>query len=265
MRKKISFVILGSIGAPAKQVCTTKSAISLFGAVLICFFVVVGYIVYDYYHLRETTSQLQNREVYLTSQMEEIRLQRKQIQEFATEINSLKAQLLALNGFGKKIRIIANIEESGDASNIFGVGGSIPEDLDPQMPLKEKHNSLMRDMHEQIEQLSRASGSQQEEFESLLRSLEDQQNLLILATADGVVTFAGKKGLYGNVIIIDNGHGMSTRFGHCAKLLKKRGEKVKRWETIALMGNTGRSTGPHVHYEVRLNGMPVNPEKYILN
>jgi hypothetical protein len=79
MRKKISFVILGSSGAPAKQVCTSKSAINLFGAVLICFFVVVGYIVYDYYHLRETTSQLQNREVYLTSQMEEIRLQRKQI------------------------------------------------------------------------------------------------------------------------------------------------------------------------------------------
>ena len=79
------------------------------------------------------------------------------------------------------------------------------------------------------------------------------------------MTFAGKKGLYGNVIIVDHGHGMVTRYGHCAKLLKKRGEKVSRWETIALLGNTGRSTGPHVHYEVRLNGIPVNPEKYILN
>ena len=312
MRKKISFVILGSSGAPAKQVCTSKAAIRLFGAILIGFFVVVGYIVYDYYHLRETTSQLQNREVFLTSQMEEIRLQRKQIQDFAAEINALKAKLLALNNFEKKIRIIANIEESNEAGNIFGVGGSMPDDLDAQIPLKEKHNSLMRDMHEQIEQLSRASGSQQEEFESLLRSLEDQQNLLastpairpisrgvkswvtsrfgyrkspftgrrefhkaydvaarqgtpILATADGVVTFAAKKGLLGNTIVIDHGHGMVTLYGHIDKLLKKRGEKVNRWETIALMGSTGRSTGPHVHYEVRLNGVPVNPEKYIIN
>ena len=178
MQKKISFVILGSSGAPAKQICTSKAAIRLFGAGIIAFFVVVGYIVYDYYHLRETTSQLQTREVYLTSQMEEIRLQRKQIQDFASEINGLKAKLLALNNFEKKIRIIANIEKSNESGNIFGVGGSIPEDLDAQIPLKEKHNSLMRDMHEQIEQLSRASGSQQEEFESLLKSLEDQQNLL---------------------------------------------------------------------------------------
>jgi murein DD-endopeptidase MepM/ murein hydrolase activator NlpD len=170
----------------------------------------------------------------------------------------------------------------------------------------------MRDMHEQIDELNRASIHQKGEFESLLKSLEDQQNLLastpairpisrrekswvtssfgfrrspftgqrefhqgfdistrkgttILATAEGVVTFAGKKGLLGNTVIIDHGHGMVTRYGHCSKFLKKRGEKVKRWEPIALVGNTGRSTGPHVHYEVHLNGIPVNPYKYILN
>ena len=192
------------------------------------------------------------------------------------------------------------------------MGGSVPEDLDAEIPLKEKHNSLMRDMHEQIEELNNASLNQEEEFESLLKSLEDQQNLLastpaiqpiprsvkswvtsrfgyrispfterrefhkgfdissrrgttILATADGVVTFVGKKGLLGNTVVIDHGHGMVTRYGHCEKFLKKRGDKVKRWEPIALMGNTGRSTGPHVHYEVHLNGLPVNPEKYILN
>jgi murein DD-endopeptidase MepM/ murein hydrolase activator NlpD len=312
MRKNISFVILGSSGAPAKQVCTSKTSIYLFVVVLMALFAGVGYIVYDYYNLRGTTSHLQNREVYLSSQLGEIQTQRKQIQEFAAEINTLKAKLVAINSFEKKIRIIANIEKNNDSDNIFGVGGSIPEDLDGRIPLSEKHNSLMRDMHEQIEQLSMASANQQVELETLLKSLEDQQNLLastpairpisrnvnswvtsrfgyrtspftkrrefhkgydiasrqgtpLLATADGVVTYSGKKGLYGNFIVIDHGHGMITRYGHCHKLLKKRGEKVKRWDTIALMGSTGRSTGPHVHYEVHMNGMPVNPVKYILN
>ena len=58
---------------------------------------------------------------------------------------------------------------------------------------------------------------------------------------------------------------MMTRYGHLEKMLKKRGETVKRGDVIGLMGNTGRSTGPHVHYEVFLNGLPVNPQRYILN
>ena len=312
MRKKISFVILGSSGAPAKQICTSKTHLLLFGIVLLGISAAVVYIVYDYYNLKGTASQHQNRELQISSQLEEIRHQRKKIQEFAGEINALKAKLLALNSFEKKIRIIANIEKPNESEGIFGVGGSIPEDLDAQIPLKEKHFSLMRNMHEQIEEIGRASAGQQEELESLLKSLEDQQNLLastpairplsgnakswvtsrfgyrkspftdrrelhkgldiasrkgthIMATADGVVTFAGKKGLLGLTIVIDHGHGMKTRYGHNHKLLKKRGDKVKRWEPIALMGSTGRSTGPHTHYEVHLNGIPVNPEKYILN
>ncbi len=178
MRKKISFVILGSSGAPAKQICASKTSLRLFGLALVLLFAGFGYIIYDYYNLRETTSHLQNREIYISSQLEEIQNQRMQIQEFANDINLLKEKLLALNNFEKKIRIIANIEKNDGSENMFGVGGSIPEDLDPDIPLKEKHNSLMRDMHEQIEQLSRASVNQAEGFESLLKSLEDQQNLL---------------------------------------------------------------------------------------
>jgi murein DD-endopeptidase MepM/ murein hydrolase activator NlpD len=312
MRKKISFVVLSNSGAPAKQMCASKASIRLVSVFIIACLISVGYVVYDYFQLKQTMVHLQTRAVHLTNELGEIQSQRKQIQEFASEINSLKGHLLTLNNFEKKIRIIANIEKTDDSNNIFGVGGSMPEDLDARLPLMEKHNSLMRDMHEQIDELNRASIHQKGEFESLLKSLEDQQNLLastpairpisrgekswvtssfgfrrspftgqrefhqgfdistrkgttILATAEGVVTFAGKKGLLGNTIIIDHGHGMVTRYGHCSKFLKKRGEKVKRWEPIALVGNTGRSTGPHVHYEVHLNGIPVNPYKYILN
>ena len=171
MRKKISFVILGSSGRPAKQVCTSKASLRLFGITLIAVFAAVGYLVYDYYQLRETTAHLQNRESYISSQLEEIHHQRMQIQQFASEINSLKAELLALNNFEKKIRIIANIEKTNESDNIFGVGGSMPEDLDARIPLKEKHNSLIRDMHEQVEELNRASERQQEQFHSLQLSI----------------------------------------------------------------------------------------------
>ncbi len=87
----------------------------------------------------------------------------------------------------------------------------------------------------------------------------------IIAPADGLVTYAGSKGLMGNMVTIEHGFGMVTRYGHTQKMLKKTGERVKRGEPIALVGNTGRSTGPHLHYEVRLNGVAVNPTNYFFN
>ncbi|MBU1571478.1 MAG: M23 family metallopeptidase, partial [Proteobacteria bacterium] len=82
---------------------------------------------------------------------------------------------------------------------------------------------------------------------------------------NGTVSLSEYNGLSGNTIAINHGHGMVTRYAHASKLLKKPGSFVKRGEIIALVGDTGRSTGPHVHYEVHLNGMPVNPDNYMLN
>ncbi|MCB2146966.1 MAG: M23 family metallopeptidase [Deltaproteobacteria bacterium] len=87
----------------------------------------------------------------------------------------------------------------------------------------------------------------------------------ILAPADGIVTYAGNKGLMGKMVAIEHGFGMVTRYGHTQKILKKKGDRVKRGEAIALVGNTGRSTGPHLHYEIRLNGVAVNPMNYFFN
>jgi murein DD-endopeptidase MepM/ murein hydrolase activator NlpD len=87
----------------------------------------------------------------------------------------------------------------------------------------------------------------------------------IIAPGDGTVTFAGSKGFLGKLVVINHGHGMVSRYGHLEKILVERNQNVKRGDTIGHMGNSGRGTGPHVHYEVLLNGIPVNPEKYILN
>ncbi|MFQ5481400.1 MAG: M23 family metallopeptidase [Nitrospinaceae bacterium] len=86
----------------------------------------------------------------------------------------------------------------------------------------------------------------------------------VLAPADGKINVAGREYGYGNMIQIDHGYGLVTRYGHNSKNLVKPGDRVKRGQVIALVGNTGRSTGPHLHYEIMLHGVPVDPRNYIL-
>jgi murein DD-endopeptidase MepM/ murein hydrolase activator NlpD len=86
----------------------------------------------------------------------------------------------------------------------------------------------------------------------------------VYATADGIVSYAGPRGGYGNVVQIDHGFGIVTRFGHNSKLLVQVGKRVRRGDKISEIGSTGRSTAPHCHYEVVLNGKPVNPRAFIL-
>lgn len=87
----------------------------------------------------------------------------------------------------------------------------------------------------------------------------------IVSPADGVITFSGAKPGFGNFVQIDHGYGVETIFGHASTLSVKKGQKISRGDKIATVGNTGYSTGPHVHYEVRVNGTPVDPLYYVLN
>jgi murein DD-endopeptidase MepM/ murein hydrolase activator NlpD len=87
----------------------------------------------------------------------------------------------------------------------------------------------------------------------------------IRAPARGAVTFAGMDGAYGISVTIDHGNGIITHYAHMQRASVTVGQYVQRGDVIGALGNTGRSTGPHLHYEVRVNGMPVNPMRYILN
>jgi len=308
MADKISFIALSTSGTPIRRITVSRRFLRSLVLLLMLGCAGVGWLVYDYTQVKFAQGDNQALLQELNSRKEELSTQRHQIKNFAAQINQLKDELVALHDFENKIRIIANIERKSNQDGLFGIGGSIPEDLDTTVPLQERHDSLIREMHEQTQQLDMARINQESGFSSLLGSLEEQRNLLactpairpvdgwvtstfgyrespftglrefhkgldianrsgtpILATADGIVAYTGRKGLLGKVIVIDHGHGFVTRYGHIKKALKKRGESVKRGEAIALMGNTGRSTGPHVHYEIKLNGVPVNPKKYILN
>ncbi len=85
----------------------------------------------------------------------------------------------------------------------------------------------------------------------------------IHATADGLIVYAGWQNGYGRVVVIEHGYGFSTRYGHCSSVDVKVGDEVKRGQIISYVGSSGRSTGSHLHYEVRIHGIPVDPEKYL--
>jgi len=308
MAKKISLIILSNSGTTVKQLAipvVLLTALALVTALGVAF---VGISFHDYQILRNSLGTSNHIAQTIEEQREEIGQQRLQIQAFAHEINALKEKLVGLDQFEEKIRVIANLAPGQTDGNLFGVGGAAPEDLEPQLELTQRHEGLIREMHQQVDELASASQRQENSFGNLLDKLEGQRNLLastpairptggwmtsrfgyrvspftgrkefhkgvdianrkgtaILATANGIVSFAGKKGPMGSVVVIDHGHGMITRYAHLSEALKKQGDTVKRGDIIAQMGNSGRSTGPHLHYEVHLNGVPVNPVTYILN
>lgn len=308
MAKHYALIILSNSGRTVRQVTVSAIQLVLLATVAAIGIGAIGLSVYDYRSLRHLADDNREMTLTITRQQEEIGQQRLQIQSFATEINSLKDKLVKLDQFEEKIRVIANLEPKQDDNNLFGVGGAAPEDLNPQLALERENEGLMREMHQQVDELDTASQCQEKSFNALMDNLEGQRNLLastpairptvgwitsrfgyrespftgrkemhkgidiahrkgtaILATANGVVSFVGRKGTMGNVLVVDHGHGLVTRYAHLNKALKKRGENVKRGDIVAEMGNSGRSTGPHLHYEVHLNGVPVNPSRYILD
>lgn len=81
----------------------------------------------------------------------------------------------------------------------------------------------------------------------------------VRATADGRVTFAGRSGSFGRLVVIDHGHGWETRFAHLKRIKVEKGEKVKRGALVGTVGKSGNASGPHLHYEIRLQDRPVDP------
>ncbi len=93
--------------------------------------------------------------------------------------------------------------------------------------------------------------------------IDGERGDLVVAPANGTVIAAAYKGGYGNMVEIDHGNGLTTRYGHLSKIEAAAGDTVTRGQLIAYIGSTGRSTGPHLHYELRLNDRPINPRHFL--
>ncbi|MBM4308378.1 MAG: M23 family peptidase [Deltaproteobacteria bacterium] len=95
--------------------------------------------------------------------------------------------------------------------------------------------------------------------------ISNRMGTIVVSPGNGFVSDIGNDWVHGKFLVISHGFGMTTRYSHLNKVLVKVGQKIKRGEKIAEVGTSGKTTGPHLHYEVRLNGIPVNPMRYILN
>jgi len=305
MRKRIKIWFHSGATSDIKEFSIHKAVLGLILFIIISAFFAISFIGYDYYRIKNISFNNKVLNQTIIKQKNEIEGQRRQIQSFACEIETLKNQVDNLSKFEDKVRLIADIKQT---SGLIGIGGIPKNVLDQDIPLEQKHNILIREMHKQVGQIKIATKKQALNFENLIKMLEQKRNLLasipsirpadgwvtskfgyrispftgqkefhagldiankigtkIIATANGRVSYAARKMYIGNMVVIDHGHGRVTKYGHMKKILVKPGQKVKRGEVIGLVGNSGRSTGPHVHYEVRINGTPVNPLRYILN
>jgi murein DD-endopeptidase MepM/ murein hydrolase activator NlpD len=203
-----------------------------------------------------------------------------------------------------QLRLLANLEPIDPQVHAAGIGGPLPTQPEESSVLVERAGQVRVDLSALIRRANLLTRSFREAADSLAShsdrlaatpSIMPTQGWLssafaamrahpilhvtrphegvditapagtpIEAPANGVVQAAGLEAGFGNRVVIDHGYGIITKFAHASRLLVRAGTKVKRGQRIALVGNTGLSTAPHLHYEVHVRGRPVNPLKYIL-
>ena len=217
-------------------------------------------------------------------------------EEFSKSVETLRTQLHSVEDKTRKLAIIAGISTL-DAGTAGGVGGIRATDLLAQNAQRDEVdkmafdssriaadlNLLERKLVERSRMLASTPsivpvrgiltdgfGGRRDPFTGGRDShpaidISSDSGQPVRAPADGVVVKAEWANGYGNVVYVSHGYGYSTRYGHLSKFNVKPGQSVQRGDVIGFVGSTGRSTGPHLHYEVRLNNNPVNPLEYILN
>ena len=215
-------------------------------------------------------------------------------------IGQLQAQMLRLNALGSRLVSQGNLGSGEfDFSSQPAMGGpqdalpgrSVPfndfigmlDDLDQELGDREQQLSVLesvllsRSLSERVMPsgrpitdgwLSSRFGKRNDPFTGKRAhhkglDFAGKKGSDVVAVGDGVITWSGRRSGYGNLVEINHGNGYATRYGHNQRNLVKVGDTVKKGELIALMGSSGRSTGPHVHFEVLRNGKAVNPSRYI--
>lgn len=227
---------------------------------------------------------------------EQARVHQQEMGQLVAKLENLRKELVVMAQNDAKVRVMNKLTKP-KADQLGGVGGPAvgDEPIDSLAALQQQIDDLRRevDLHRVSQEelqgflndqrsllgarptgwpvkgwVTSDFGVRRDPFDGLRRMHEGidiaaRTGTPVTATAAGIVREAGTESGYGKMVVIDHGYGLSTVYAHNSRILVKIGQRVKRGDLIAAAGNTGRSSGPHVHYEVRLNGAPVNPRKYL--
>jgi len=251
-----------------------KKSLRLLSFLLITF---LGCSAYGFYGLSQQAA-------HLRTEAENQRL-RAENERQRRELNDLSNRVEAVEDTSRKLA-----EKSGvvnDQPVLPGTGGpSLPLDASSLAALENKMNLLERNIKSYenvlrergytpsiwpvVGKLESSFGGRRNPFGGSSYEFHSGQDIdaqtgdPVVAGASGTVTFTGWQNGYGQLVVIDHGGGLTTRYGHLSHIDTAQGQTVARGQFIGRVGSTGRSTGPHLHYEIRINDEPVNPLQYLL-
>lgn len=200
-----------------------------------------------------------------------------QIRSQNAEIDSLKTELIQLQAMGIQIKkmlgvdlstedslLVANLSPTANSPAGDGMVAGADAGETQQKLLLKAIPSMWPVKGYVTREFHNTGGEKSEDYHPGM-DIAAKRNTAVQASAEGVVTRSDWDEVYGFVVVVDHGFGLTTLYGHNTRNLVKVGDRVARGQTIAFLGSTGKSTAPHLHFEVRKNGVSVNPREYLLN
>jgi murein DD-endopeptidase MepM/ murein hydrolase activator NlpD len=295
MRKKaFSIVFVPHSKAGSKTIAVSKRGLKVAGVLTVIAVLLLGGFLVDYFTMRHTRSNYKKL-------LNESRAQALNLKQYEATVGQLKTTVDKFDDYTKKLNVMAGLRADGIKE--IGIGDSNSGDIStaPQTLAPPRFSvGNIRSINQKADDLSRNLSTLVIFFENQKAKLASTPTIRptigwiigyfgprtdpftdkpafhygidiatnegtpIVAPADGIVVQIKNELTTGNMILISHGLDITTAYFHLSKFLVREGQRVKRGDVIGLVGRTGKALGPHLHYEVRINGTPVNPLRYIL-